>query len=67
MSNTEKDVPKIKVIAVTEDGKILIEKIIPLIAKVLLPFSQIEFNDVIKTKFKQENIRVRVTLLKQVF
>lgn len=60
-------VPKIKVIAVTEDGKILIEKIIPLIAKVLLPFSQIEFNDVIKTKFKQENIRVRATLLKEVF
>ena len=60
-------VPKIKVIAVTEDGKILIEKIIPLIAKVLLPFSQIEFNDIIKTKFQQENIRVRATLLKQLF
>ena len=60
-------VPKIKVIAVTEDGKILIEKIMPLMAKVLLPFSQIEFNDIIKTKFQQENIRVRATLLKQLF
>jgi len=59
--------PKIKVLAVTEDGKIIVEKIIPMIKKVLMPSSKIEFYDIVKVNFKKENISVRATILKEIF
>ena len=59
--------PKIKVLAVTEDGKILVEKIIPIIEKVLMPSSKIKFYDIVKFNFKKENISVRATILKEIF
>ena len=59
--------PKIKVIAVTEDGKILIEKTIIIIEKVLMPSSKVKFYDVVKTNFKKENISVRASIVKEVF
>ena len=59
--------PKIKVLAVTEDGKIIIEKIIPMSKKVLMPSSKIEFYSIVKTNFKKENISVRATILKEIF
>ena len=60
-------VPKIKVLAVTEDGKIIVEKIIPMIKKVLMPSSKVEFYDIVKMNFKKENISVRATILKEIF
>jgi len=59
--------PKIKVLAVTEDGKIIVEKIIPMIKKVLMPSSKIEFYHIVKMNFKKENISVRATILKEIF
>ena len=59
--------PKIKVLAVTEDGKILIEKTIPIIRKVLMPSSEIEFYDIVKMNFKKENVSVRATILREAF
>jgi len=59
--------PKIKVLAVTEDGKIIVEKIIPMIKKVLMPSSKIEFYHIVKIKFKKKNISVRATILKEIF
>ena len=59
--------PKIKVLAVTEDGKILIEKTIPMIRKVLMPSSEIEFYDIVKMNFKKENVSVRATILREAF
>jgi len=59
-------VPKIKVLAVTEDGKIVIEKIIRMTEKVLMPSSKIEFYDIVKMNFKKENISVRATILKEI-
>ena len=60
-------VPKIRVLAVTEDGKILVQKIIPMVEKVLMPSSNVEFYNTVKIKFKKENIIVRATILKEVF
>ena len=59
-------VPKIKVLAVTEDGKIVVEKIIPITQKILMPSSKIEFYDIVKINFKKENISVRATILKEI-
>ena len=58
--------PKIKVLAVTEDGKIVVEKIIPITEKILMPSSKIKFYDIVKMNFKKENINVRATILKEI-
>ena len=59
--------PKIRVLAVTEDGKILVKKIISINDKILMPSSKIKFYDIVKMNFKKENISVRATILKEVF
>lgn len=59
--------PKIKVLAVTEDGKILIEKIILVNKKVLKPYSKIKFSEAVKLNFNKDNISVRATILKEIF
>ena len=68
-NNTSRPIlaPKIKVLAVTEDGKIVVEKIIPMTEKILMPSSKIEFYDIVKMNFKKENISVRATILKEIF
>ena len=59
--------PKIKVLAVMEDGKILLEKIILINDKFLKPYSRIEFSQTVEVEFKKENISVRATILKEIF
>ena len=67
-NNTSRPIlaPKIRVLAVTEDGKIVVEKIIPMTEKILMPSSKIEFYDIVKMNFKKENISVRATILKEI-
>ena len=69
INNTSRPIlaPKIKVLAVTEDGKIVVEKIIPITQKILMPSSKIKFYDIVKMNFKKENISVRATILKEIF
>ena len=69
INNTSRPIlaPKIKVLAVTEDGKIVVEKIISITQKILMPSSKIEFYDIVKINFKKENISVRATILKEIF
>ena len=59
--------PKIRVLAVTEDGKILVKKIISMNEKILMPSSKIEFYDMVNLSFKKENISVRAIILKEIF
>jgi hypothetical protein len=54
-------------LAVTEDGKILVKKIISMNDKILMPFSKIKFYETVKMNFKKENISVRATILKEIF
>ena len=69
INNTSRPIlaPKIKVLAVTEDGKIVVKKIISITQKILMPSSKIEFYDIVKMNFKKENISVRATILKEIF
>ena len=68
-NNTSRPIlaPQIKVLAVTEDGKIVVEKIISITEKILMPSSKVEFYDIVKMNFKKENISVRATILKEIF
>ena len=67
-NNTSRPIlaPKIKVLAVTEDGKIVVQKIISITKKILMPSSKVEFYDIVKMNFKKENISVRATILKEI-
>ena len=62
-------VPRIKVLAIREDRKIILEKVLVLDEKIISPNSQISFNKIlrVKTKEKKENVTVKATLLKNYF
>ena len=59
--------PRIRVLAIREDRKILIEKIIVTNEKIIMPSSTIEFNDFSRINSKEENISVKAVILKKLF
>jgi len=59
-------VPRIKILAVREDRKIILEKILVLDQKVIKPKSMLKFQDSVKFKSNDENISVKATLLKEI-
>ena len=62
-------VPRIKILAIREDRKIIFEKTLILEDKIILPNSEIIFNKTLKIQMenKKENVTVRATLIKKVF
>jgi hypothetical protein len=59
--------PRIKILAIREDRKILLEQILVVNDKIIMPLSVIEFKQFTKIKFKEENISVKATILKKMF
>ena len=59
-------VPRIKILAVREDRKIILEKILVLDPKIINPNSMIKFQDSVQFKSNNENISVKATLLKEI-
>ena len=59
-------VPRVKVLAVREDRKIILEKVLILKDKIIMPLSEIKFSEIIEIKLKKENINVKATLLKKI-
>ena len=62
-------VPRIKVLAIREDRKIILEKVLVLEEKIISPNSELSFNKILRVKIKEkkENVTVKATLLKKVF
>ena len=62
-------VPRIKIIGVREDRKIILEKILILEDKIIFPNSEISFNELVRVKnqYQKDNITVKATLLKKLF
>ena len=62
-------VPRIKILGVREDRKIIIEKILILEDKVIFPNSEISFNKLVRVKIQnqKENVTVKASFLKKVF
>ena len=62
-------VPRIKILGVREDRKIILEKILILEDKIILPYSEISFNKLVRVKVQnqKDNVTVKATLLKKVF
>ena len=66
-SNRPVLVPRIKILVVREDRKIILEKIITLQDRVIKPNSKIIFKEIVKAKLENENISVKAILLEEVF
>ena len=62
-------VPRIKILGVREDRKIIMEKILILEDKIILPNSEISFNKLVKFNIQnqKDNINIKATLLKKAF
>ena len=60
-------VPRVKILAIREDRKIIFEKVITLKDKIIFPLSQIKFNEMLEIQTKKENISVKATLLKKIY
>ena len=58
-------VPKVKILAVREDRKIILEKVLNLKDKIIRPLSEIKFSEIIEIQIEKENINVKATLLKK--
>lgn len=59
--------PRIRILAIGEDRKILMEKIFIINDKIIYPSSKIDFNDQVKINFKEDNITVKAIILKYIF
>ena len=62
-------VPRIKILGVREDRKIILEKILILEDKLIFPNSEISFNKLVRVKIQnqKDNVTVKAKLLKKVF
>ena len=62
-------VPRIKILGVREDRKIILEKILILEDKIISPNSEISFSKLVTVKIQnqKENVTVKATLLKKLF
>ena len=62
-------VPRIKIIGVREDRKIILEKILILEDKIIFPNSDISFNKLVRVnnQNQKDNVTVKATLLKKLF
>ena len=62
-------VPRIKILGVREDRKIIMEKIFTLEDKIIFPNSEISFNKLVRVNIEnqKDNVTVKATLLKKIF
>ncbi len=62
-------VPRIKILGVREDRKIIMEKILTLEDKIIFPNSEINFNKLVRVNIQnqKDNVTVKATLLKKIF
>ena len=59
-------IPRVKILAVREDRKIILEKVLNLKYKIIMPLSEIKFSEVLEMQLKKENVTVKATLLKKI-
>ena len=59
-------IPRVKILAVREDRKIILEKVLNLKDKIIMPLSEIKFSEVLEMQLKKENVTVKAILLKKI-
>ena len=60
-------VPRVKILAVREDRKIILEKVLTLKDKIIFPLSEIKFSEILEIQSKKENVSVKATLIKKIY
>ncbi len=59
--------PRVKILAIREDRKIILEKIITFKDKIIFPFSEKKFSEMLEINSKKENINLKATLIKKIY
>ncbi|MDC3116656.1 zinc-ribbon domain-containing protein [Alphaproteobacteria bacterium] len=60
-------VPRVKILAIREDRKIILEKVLTLKDKIIFPLSEIKFSEMLEIQSKKENISLKATLIKKIY
>ena len=60
-------IPRVKILAVREDRKIILEKVLSLKDKIIMPLSEITFSEVLEMQLRKENVTLKATLLKKIY
>ena len=60
-------VPKVKILAIREGRKIILEKVLTLKDKIIVPLAEIKFSEILEIQTKKENVSVKATLLKKIY
>ena len=60
-------VPRVKILAIREDRKVILEKVITLKDKIIFPLSETKFSEMLEINSKKENISVKATLIKKIY
>ena len=59
--------PRVKILAIREDRKIILEKVLTLKDKIIMPLSEMKFSETLEMERKKENVSVKATLLKKIY
>ena len=59
--------PRVKILAIREDRKIILEKVLTLKDKIIMPLSEMKFSEILEMERKKENVSVKATLLKKIY
>ena len=60
-------VPRVKILAIREDRKIILEKVITLKDKIIFPLSKIKFSEMLEIQSEKVNVSVKATLIKKIY
>ena len=60
-------VPRVKILAIREDRKIILEKVLTLKDKIISPLSEIKFSEMLEIQNKKVNVSVKATLIKKIY
>ena len=60
-------VPRVKILVIREDRKIILEKVLVLKDDIIMPLSEIKFTEILDMQTKKENVSVKATLLKKFY
>ena len=60
-------VPRVKILAIREDRKIILEKVLTLKDKIISPLSEVKFSEMLEIQSEKVNVSVKATLIKKIY
>ena len=60
-------VPRVKILVIREDRKIILEKVLTLKDKIISPLSEVKFSEMLEIQSEKVNVSVKATLIKKIY